>query len=92
VPESRETLSTADNSGAGSSEKKQQMAADTKSSPAAKTSIKGGGATSAASPRTPVDSDATAKTEVNLFYCYKERDQWEDQDVGGCGLDWSGRE
>jgi hypothetical protein len=70
VPESKDTLSAADKSGAGSSDKKQQMAADAKPGPSAKSSSKVCGITSATSSaaeslRVPVDSDATGKTEVN---------------------------
>jgi hypothetical protein len=75
VPESKEIPSAAEKNAADSSEKKQQMAAHLKASPAAKTNIKVSGVTSAAKAsatsstaetlKAPVDSDATGKTEVS---------------------------
>jgi hypothetical protein len=72
VPESKETPSAADKNGAENSEKKQQVAADPKPSPAAKTNSKVCGVmktsvsnSTAEAVRVPVDSDATGKTEVN---------------------------
>jgi hypothetical protein len=80
VPQTKETPSTADKNAAESSEKKQQVAAVPKASPAAKTNSKVSGVTNAAKTsvvsstaeilKVPMDNDATGKTEVNEYCCY----------------------
>jgi hypothetical protein len=80
VRQTKETPSAADKNAAESSEKKQQVAANPKASPAAKTNSKVPGVTSAVKTnvtsstdeilKVPVDSDVTGKTEVNEYFCY----------------------
>lgn len=79
MPQTKETTSAADKNSAESSEKKQQVAANHKGSPAAKTNSKVSGVTSAVKTsitnstaevlKVAVDSDLTGKTEVNDYCC-----------------------